>query len=144
MQIKMRLMLFFAVMISIPAIGYSQNILLNCKTVEGREWGTLQIDIKQKTIIDKNVLQKISAEYLEDWKEKYNRKQGKEYTPKPYDANQYAVKFTITKINDQIILGESNSLSYKSIEINRYTLQMRYPAMPSENEFKCSKIEKVF
>ncbi|MCF8190568.1 MAG: hypothetical protein K9J14_04815 [Polynucleobacter sp.] len=144
MQIKMKLMLFFVVMVTTPVIGHSQGILLNCKTAEGREWGTLQIDIKQKTIIDKNVLQKLSAEYLEDWKEKYNQKQGKVYIPKSYDANEGATKFTITKISDQIIFGESHSLSYKSIEINRYTLQMKYPEMPPGNEFQCSKIEKGF
>ena len=144
MHIKMRLILFFTITISIPAIGYSQSVLLNCKTAEGREWGTLQIDIKQKTIIDKNVFQKLSAEYLEDWREKYNQKQGKVYIPKPYDANESATKFTITKLSDQIIFGESHSFSYKLIEINRYTLQMKYPEMPAGNEFQCSKIEKVF
>lgn len=144
MQIKMRSMLLFIALIFFPAIGYSQNILLNCKTPEGKEWGTLLIDLKQKTIIDKNVLQKLSAEYLEDWKEKYNQKQGKEYAPKPYDANQSATKFSITKINDQMIFGESHSLRYQSIEINRYTLQMKYPEMPSWSEFHCSKAEKAF
>jgi hypothetical protein len=144
MPITLQKRLFFVFIAFIPSICFSQSILLNCKTPEGKEWGTLQIDLKQKTIIDKNILQKLGVEYIENWKEKHNQKQGKEYVPKTYDANQSATKFTITKINDQIIFGESYSLGYRSIEINRYTLQMKYPEMPSNDVFQCSKIEKVF
>ena len=144
MSINMRIKLFFTTLILIPTTCFSQSIFLNCKTLESKEWGTLQIDLKQKTIIDKNILQKLSFEYLEDWKEKYNRNQGKDYTPRSFDPDQSAIKFIITKINDQIIFGESRSLIYSSIEINRYTLQMKYPEMPSGGEFQCSKVEKAF
>lgn len=142
MKIKL-VFVFFSLFLMVLSAN-AQVISLACNLPSGKEWGTLQIDMKQKSIIDKNVLQKLSADYIEDWKEKYNQKQGREYTPKTFNADKSSTKFTITKISDESIFGESHLWGYKSIEINRYTLQMRYPEMPSNDIFQCTKIEKVF
>lgn len=133
-----------SLLLILPLPTYAQTTSLACNLPSGKQWGTLKIDLKQKTIIDKNVLQKASADYLERWNEKYYREKGKEYKTQPFDSDKSAVIFKITKINDETIFGESHSLTYKSIEINRYTLQMKYPEMPSDDIFQCSKIEKAF
>lgn len=137
--------LLILICLFIPSIALSQVTTLVCNLPSGKEWGTLEIDLKQKTIIDINILQKASADYLEAWREKYNQDRGKESSPKTFDANQNATKFKITKATDKTIFGESRSWGhYKTIEINRYNLEMRYPEMPSEDVFKCAKVEKVF
>lgn len=129
----------------IPSIALSQETNLACNLPSGKEWGTLKIDLKQKTIIDKNVFQKAGADYIERWNEKYNREKGKEYKPKTFDADQSATKFIITKVTDEVIIGEDRSLRpYRSIEVNRYTLVMRYPDLPTDEVFKCVKVEKAF
>lgn len=134
-----------SLLLILPLPTYAQTTSLACNLPSGKEWGTLRIDLKQKTIIDKNVLQKASADYLERWNEKYYREKGKDYKTQPFNSDKSATIFKITKINDETIFGEVHSWGhYKTIEVNRYTLQMRYPEMPSDDIFQCSKIEKAF
>lgn len=145
MQIKHSLKLLMLVCFLTPATVLSRTINLACNLPSGEEWGTLKIDLKQKTIIDTNILQKASADYLERWKEKYYRERGQDYKTKAYDADKSATKFIITKVTDGAIFGENHSLgNYQSIEVNRYTLVMRYPEMPTNDVFKCAKVEKAF
>lgn len=127
-----------------PAIASAQVINLVCKTDGGRDWGSIVIDLKKKTIVETNILQKLSAEEYERWLQKYQKEQGKAYTPIPFDPVKSAARFNITKSTDEIIYGESHSWTFTDIEINRYSLQMRYPSSPGYDRFQCSKIEKAF
>ena len=141
---SIRLALF--VLFLLPVVGYGQTITLNCKTEGGKDWGVLKIDLKQKTIVDVNILQKLAAEEYEDWMKKYQAERGKVYTPAPFDPNKSADIYKITKVTDQIIFGEMNKFGYgyKDIEVNRYNLQMRYPSNNWADSLSCSKVEKVF
>lgn len=144
MEKYMPIRLLLLVLILIPVITYGQSITLNCKTEGGKDWGTLKIDLKQKTIIDINVSQKFVAQEYEDWLKKYQTERGKVYTPTPFDPDKSADTYKITKITDQIIFGEMNKWGYKDIEVNRYNLQMRYPSNNWTDSLNCTKVEKAF
>jgi len=140
----MSLKTFLFTLLLLPVMTYGQTISLICKTEGGKDWGTLKIDLKQKTIIDKNITQKFIAQEYEDWLKKYQTERGKVYTPTPYDPDKSADIYKITKITDQTIFGEMDKWGHKDIEVNRYSLEMRYPSNNWTDSLKCSKIEKAF
>lgn len=138
--------IFFLITLAISGLTQAQVINLACKTSEGSHWGTLQIDLKRKTIIDINELQKASFNHLSKWKEKYYQEQGKDYKPEQYDPIKESIKYNIDEQPDQVIRGSNTSLAgTKFIEINRYTLRMHYPPNNKDGwTFNCTKIEKAF
>lgn len=143
----MRKIATFTITFIMSSLVQAQVINLVCKTSEGTHWGTLQIDLKRKTITDINELQKASFNHLNQWREKHYREQGKTYVTEPYDPIKSSVKFSINEQTDQVIRGSNTGWSGTTtfIEINRYTLKMHYPPNATEAWiFNCTKVEKAF
>lgn len=141
--------IFIAIQISIVSINLvnAQTTKLSCKTNEGNYWGTLTIDLKNKFILDDNLLMQLSFREIENFEREYSEKKGNEYIPKTYNPEKNGRKFTITKVTDQVILGEEKGAwkNPKNIEINRYTLRMHYPPDTRIGwMFNCTKVEKAF
>jgi len=130
----MKKLILITVLWASAAAAADGVITLVCKRDDGKYWGTLTIDQKNKTIKDVNVDYKEFIEFI--WKT-------------PYDPEKDFLTYTITQTSDQIIRATQKLVlpthAPKVLEINRYSLRLRYlNTGPPQTEVSCSRSDKSF